>query len=189
MHRKSVLKNAEYADKAQSSADNIDFNKHSLRNSAYSASSAFSNCYFDTASLILITERCHFSIRFIVFDHAGITFFGTRQITESGDSYIFTQVYDYLVRIFRLSRRTPVSRFLQVEYFIGCEITTISFFTVCINYFPMLTGERFAVFVQQIEFSKSSNVFTILCIECFQTEMTSLYRCIEFYFLPTVTRL
>ena len=91
------------------------------------------------------------------------------------------------MRVFGSSGRTPVSGFLQVEYFIGGKITSVSFFAVCISDLPMLAAERFAVLIQQIKLGDGSVVFSILGVESFQTEMTGLYRSIEFYLLPTVS--
>ena len=51
----------------------------------------------------------------------------------------------------------------------------------------MLAAERFAVLIQQIKLGDGSVVFSILGVESFQTEMTGLYRSIEFYLLPTVS--
>ena len=93
------------------------------------------------------------------------------------------------MRIFGTFGRTPVSGFLQVEYFIGGKITSVSFFAVCISYFPMLAAERFAILIQQIKLGDGSVVFSILGVESFQAEMTGMYRSIEFYLLPTVSSL
>ena len=51
----------------------------------------------------------------------------------------------------------------------------------------MLAGERFAVFVQQIELGHSGIVLAILCIQCFEAEIAALDSLTKLHFLPAVS--
>lgn len=98
-------------------------------------------------------------ISLILLYHTRIRLFSTRQITETGYFYVFSQVYYKPVRIFIPITSTPIGRFLQVIYFIGSKVAPTCAFTIGIFNLPMLTGKRLAIFIQQIELGYGSIVF------------------------------
>lgn len=93
------------------------------------------------------------------------------------------------MRVFSPSGRAPIGRLLQIINFIGCEVSSVCLFAVRVTDLPMLASERIAVFIEQIEFSDSSRISSILCIQCFQAEVTGLDWYIEPDFLPAVAGL